>query len=108
MEQEITIKQLLEEMTAGRPFSLSFVTANKQKGTGGRIMSVTGALLSGYNLPSGTRMTAAVMNKEIDQVKAGRCPNHRDHFTRNLLLPDKTLITVHIDLITRFNGKKIL
>ncbi len=108
MDNEITIKQLLGEMEAGRPFSLSFVTANKQKGTGGRIMSVTGALLSGYNLPSGTKLTGSVMNKATAHGRASKRPNHSNHFTRNILLPDLTLVTVHIDLITRFNGKKIL
>ena len=108
MEQAITIKQLLKEMGQGRPFSLSFVTANKQKGTGGKLISVTGALLSGYNLPSGTKLTASVMNKAIAQGRVSKQPNHSSHFTRNILLPDGRLLTVHIDLITRISGKNIL
>lgn len=107
-DESITIKQMLEDMGKGRPFSLTYVTADTTKGTGGKLVKIASAILSGYNLADGTRVTASVMNKAGLTGKSSKKPNHSAHFTRNILLKDSTLRKVHIDLVTEYNGKKVL
>lgn len=105
MEDTITIKEVLLLMESGRAFSLTVVTANTKKGTGGELVSFPSATCTGYNVKDGTKLTASVMKKATSEEKR---PNHSEHFTRNILLPDMRVRKIHIDLITRFNGKKVL
>ncbi len=95
-------------MGKGCPFSLTYVTANTKNGTGGKLVFVASAILSGYNVADGARVTASVMSKANLTGKASKRPNHSQHFTRNILLKDSTLRKVHIDLVTEYNGKTVL
>lgn len=105
MEDTITIKEMLRFMESGRAFSLTVVTADTKKGTGGELLFFPSATCTQYSVSDGTRLTASVMKKAATD---GKRPNHNAHFTRNILLPDMRVRKVHVDLITRFNGKKVL
>ena len=103
----ISIKEILEWMDSGRPFSLTYVTADSRRGTGGSLVSYRRVQKTGYAVKDKTRLTPAVQ-KRYDQQIDGKNPNHFEHFTRNIILPNREVRTVHIDLITHFNEKKVL
>lgn len=102
MEQgSISIQELLEHMESGLPFSLTYVKADRKRGTGGGIEHISRAHKVGSGLKDGQRVTAST------QRKAEKNPHHNQHFTRNIVLPSREVRTVHIDLITRFNGRRV-
>lgn len=84
------------------PFSLSFVTADRRRNTGGEIMSISGAILSKHNtiLPKYVRT--------VDGFGGSKSPRHYENATRNVQSPDGSITKVHIRLITTFNGQKII
>ena len=96
------MRELLEWMDSGRHFSLTYVTADRKKGTGGDLVSIPRATKTGHRAKDGQKLTPAVIRQ------AAKNPNHSEHFTRNIVLPNREVRKVHIDLITHFNGKKVL
>jgi hypothetical protein len=75
------------------PFSLTWVSCNQQKNTGGEKISLTKAVLEG----SGKSKSAK------------RNPNHHENYTRNIRAFDgDRIMKVHVLLITRFNDDKII
>jgi hypothetical protein len=84
------------------PFSLSFVTANRRKDTGGKIKEIKGAILSKHNkaLPQHVRT--------VDGFGGSKKPSHYENSTRNIQAPDSSITKVHIRLILTFNGQKII
>lgn len=102
MEATITIKEMLEFMDSARPFDITYVTADRRKGTGGQLVSVTRARKTGTMAKDGQKLTASVIKA------ASRLPNHSEHFTRNIVLKDRTVKKIHPDLVTRFNGRKVI
>lgn len=97
----VSIQEILEHMDAGLPFSMIYVKADRKRGTGGQMVSVERAHKSGHNLKDGQRVTPSAIKK------AAKNPNHSQHFTRNIVLPDREVRTVHPDLIITFNGKEV-
>jgi len=102
MEGTITIKEMLEYMDSGRPFDLSYVTADRRRGTGGQLLSATRARKTGTAARDGQKLTASVVSA------AARNPQHAEHFTRNIVLRDRTVKKIHPDLVTKFNGRVVL
>ncbi len=100
---------MLELMDSGLPFDITYVTADVKKGTGGKLVSIRKCTKTGYKAKDGTKLTAATLRKlKGESIIADKNPNHFGNFTRNIVIPGQEVRTVHIDLITRFNGKKIL
>jgi hypothetical protein len=79
-------------------FSINFVTANRQKQTGGKIMTINKAVVNAkYNKPLKTPPVG------------GRGANNFENQTINILdLDTNQIIKVHIQLITRINDIKII
>lgn len=103
MEQDnITIKELLAVMESGQAFRMTYVQADRRRGTGGKMVDVKDAVLSQHAVPSGKKLTQAAIQK------ASKSPNHSEHFTRNIVLLNRDVVKVHILLITSFNGKRVL
>lgn len=108
MDETIDIRGILDHMDSGRPFDMTYVTADVKKRTGGRLVTVRKAIKTGYKVKDGTQLTAAMLRKLKGDSLPEKNPNHFENFTRNILLQGQEVRTVHIDLITRFNGKKVL
>ena len=74
------------------PFSITFVTADLKKGTGGKKITFDQAIFVG-----------GISNKN-----KSRNPNHFENYTRNIrhLMSDR-IITIHPLLVTKFNGMKV-
>lgn len=88
------------------PFSLRFVTYDKQKQTGGEIIDAKKAVLLKSGKKDFERKTGIRNKEDPDQIK--KKPNHFKNRTRNImLLPSKQIRKVHIYLITRFNDERV-
>ncbi len=90
-------------------FSIRAVTLNKRQGTGGELLE-----LEKVQLPA-----KEATLRPFDKIKAqgatlrepqgaAKHPNHGANGTINVLLPNMQIRKVHLRLITRFNGMKVI
>jgi hypothetical protein len=104
----IFLKAVLEEMEetdkAGqlKPFSIEFVKADRNKKTGGDIVSIEKAVILKRMNYSSTTSTA------VQQSGKNKKSNHWENSTRNILLPNGQKRKLHIRLITKFNGQPVI
>jgi hypothetical protein len=91
---------------AGKPttFQIVFVTADRKRGTGGEFINIPQA-----SVCVGFRAGKVVTDKRYPTtpVASHKNPNHWANSTRNLLLPNGGIRTIHIRLITEFNNQKV-
>ena len=104
----ITLSEVLWRMGKGERFDIEFVTCNRKKGTGGAIRRITNCIQ--YGTGRSARPKPVVVGDETtDAVK--KSPHHFENSTRNIYsfaAGEKTIRKVHLRLITRFNGKRVL
>jgi hypothetical protein len=104
----IFLKDVLETMEQTdkknqlKPFSIVFVTADRNKKTGGDIIEIERATIL-KRLPGEKKAAKPQANKSITKT-----PNHWDNSTRNILLPNGQKRKIHIRLITRFNNQPVI
>lgn len=98
MDDFISIKDMLNIMQMRGhdreliPFSITFVTADLRKGTGGKKIVFDQAVFVG-----GVSKKSKVRN-----------PNHYDNFTRNIRhVQSDRIITIHPLLVMKFNGMEV-
>ena len=105
----ISLAEVLTEMdSTAEPFSIVFATADRQRGTGGEVVTLEGCVqtgapekVKGAKAPSGPA-TASVA------VAGKHKPAHRANQTRNVtILSSGKTRKVHIRLIMEFNGQKV-
>jgi hypothetical protein len=102
----ISLKEVLETMDAGQPFSIAFVTCDQRKQTGGQLIEIEKAYKSGHIFPEERKRMQDI--QPASQM-IGKAPNHYQNSTRNLLIAKNSEIRkVHIRLIRKFNGKTVL
>lgn len=95
---------MLAELDSGQPFSMTFITADRRRGTGGEIIRVR-------NWAKCQQQTAtpelSILPTSTGQ---GKKPNHYFNKTRNIfnLREPRTTRKVHIRLICEFNGKQVI
>ncbi|MBD3627597.1 hypothetical protein [Cyclobacterium sp.] len=84
------------------PFTITFYTADRKRDTGGKKMTIEGGILSKHakGLPMHMR--------RVDGFGGSKAPRHYQNATRNVSSPDGSITTVHIRLITHFNGLRII
>lgn len=74
------------------PFSITFITANKKEGTGGKRITYEAAIIHGW----------ALSKSEL------RNPNHFENYTRNLQgVGTNEIRKFHPLLVDFFNGKTV-
>lgn len=98
----IDLKQCIATIESGAYFSIRFITADVKKGTGGKVLEIPKARIARsflHSLPNPAR------TKDADKM---RDPNHAQHFTRNIELPNKQIRKVHPFLITHLNHEPVL
>lgn len=93
----IRLQDALDIMKNGEPFSISFVTANKSKKTGGEILELENVKLNKFQ-------KQVVKNIESIPKPANETANE----IRNFLLPNGQIRKCHIRLITKFNGQPVV
>ena len=100
----LDLKDVLDALDTGRWVSLAFVKADRTRGAGGEIVRLprcrqkvhtagSAGSPSGANTPAGG---------------AKKAPNHKEHGTRNLILPNGGMCKVHYRAIFQFQGKPVL
>lgn len=97
-EETIFLSAVLAKMTEGKPFDVIFVTADREKNTGGEIVEIRGARLA---TPKREGPIARATKKKTAQ-------NHHANSTRNIVLANGLIRKIHIRLIIQFNGKKVI
>ena len=98
--------QVMKAIDSEEPFDLVFITADKRRGTGGKIKEVKNwAKLSAAGedrLPGQYKVTAAIKSRN---------PGHFQHRTINIYNPNNPAehpLKVHWRLMVFFNGKRII
>jgi hypothetical protein len=107
VEETIDLVDVIKEMEETTyPFSITFTTANPKQKTGGKNITINQALLSKPNQTT-TQNAPTITEKELPHKKYA--PNHFKNRTRNIrIIPGSEIRKVHIYLIRRFNGKKVI
>jgi len=98
----ITLKEALNTIHSGEKFSISFVTADRSRKSGGEIREYEDCVLS--SIKDDKFRTSSRHNENPFIIKR---QNHYAHATRNILLPNGKIRKIHIWLITRINGNKV-
>lgn len=108
----ITIKDMLKEMESGRVFSLSVVSYDHKRGTGGELINYPEAVLL-TNKASQKTATRPPTRKEKLEIAIKKNPRHSHWYTRNIRIcsngvPTSIIKKIHPALVTLFNGEKII
>jgi hypothetical protein len=101
----ITLKEVLAHLDAGLPFSMMVITCNKQQETGGEELDIPKAWKHQHLTYT---MRKALLKSQPRQQGVRKNPHHYANSTRNIKLPIGDIITIHIRLIRKFNGKTVL
>lgn len=87
------------------PFSITFYTADMERGTGGERIKIETPVATKYRQVQHHASPASA----LETSQKSKSPHHGVHFTRNILYPGKEHpVKVHGRLITRFNGKRVI
>jgi hypothetical protein len=102
----ITLKEVLSELDSGRKIpSMTFITADLHKGTGGELITAENFHKHNWLSPAEYRKqqklqpTSSMIKKD---------PRHYENSTRNIIMAGSEIRKVHIRLIRTFNGKTVL
>lgn len=106
----ISIREMLEDMEMGQPFSMKVVKYNREAGTGGQIMEIQEAFLRRKTM---RRNPVEVTDPNTRTGKQKKAPNHYENYTRNIRLlrnggPTDSIVKIHPPLVLEYNGKKIV
>lgn len=105
--ETILRSEVVKQLDTGEPFDLEFVTANRRKGTGGKLLEVKGWVKK-KGKPVEDTVPGSLRQAQADKRKD---PNHWRHGTFNIENPGNKalhLYKVHIPLILTFNSKRVV
>ena len=106
VQETITLKEALDWMDSGEEFSISFITCDVRKGTGGELIHVEKAVKANWLSPADLKKQAHLQPQSRILKKD---PRHFENSTRNIrLVSNSEIRKVHIRLIRKFNGKTVL
>jgi hypothetical protein len=100
----ITLKEVLDHLDSGEPFSMMVITCDHKRQTGGEELWIDKA----WKHNPLTKSERQKLKKQQPQSLLNKNPNHFQNSTRNLKMPNGDLIKIHIRLIRIFNGKTVL
>lgn len=101
----IDVKQLLGIIESGEWFyNLVFITANVNKGSGGRVIDIPKARIARQQH---TPIISKTVQKKYD-LDNSKNPNQRLNFTRNIELPNKKIITIHPIIVMNINNQTLV
>lgn len=107
--QLITLAEVLHLLnTTADPCTIVFSTADRQRRTGGELVILEGCVKTGVDKEARSPAPAGQQPAAAPLKGSTRRPNHRAHQTINLtILSSAKVRTVHVRLITEFNGQKV-
>jgi hypothetical protein len=100
----IHLKDALDQMKGEKPFSISFVTCDLNRTTGGDVVKLENVLLSFKPFAAAK---AGFQMPEPAITDFSKKPRHYEHATRNVLLQNGMRRKFHIRLLLEFNGQKV-
>jgi hypothetical protein len=107
----ITLADVLRILdTTADPCTITFSTANRQKGTGGELITLEGCVKTGTNREAKAAAPAAQpsVGALVTTTWLKRQPGHQANQTINLtILSSGHVRKAHVRLITQFNGQKV-
>jgi hypothetical protein len=111
----ITLREVLGEMEKReRPFSVTFITLDRKRKTGGDVVTIDNGMLSGSNNEKSETQKPLSLTNEIQRMTTEvystetRNPNHFVNRTRNIrILGTSQIRKLHIRLIIEFNCKTV-
>jgi hypothetical protein len=99
----IELYEVINQIDSGEPFSMTYITADRKKGTGGQIK----ACKNWVKCDLATMPEPILRRNKMYEV--ARDPKHIEHRTKNIMNPaTRDIRKVHIRLITEFNGKRVV
>jgi hypothetical protein len=99
----ILLRNALDIMDTGEPFHVTVVTCDTERNTGGKIIKFGPAVLNR------TRRKKFKSGKGNKPPKVLKRRNNEVHNTRTIrLLGSEQIRTIHVQLITEFNGEKVI
>lgn len=100
----IHLKDVLTEIKKGDPFSVSFVTLDQSRNTGGDIMQLDDVIIS---FQDHRAVDLGFQAPEEAKTNFKKSPGHYEHATRNVMLKNGMRRKFHLRLLLTFNGKKV-
>jgi hypothetical protein len=100
------IREMMEYIRSGDAFSLTWVTADRKRNTGGEIRHLINAVRADVSDGGKERKKGDALEL-IPALK--KKPNHFDNDTINIRKRGtERIVKVHVNLITVFNGKPVI
>lgn len=103
--QYTSIKDMINYMNAGKPFSLVYITYDSKTGRGGAVKKVQQAVKTFVN---DSTINAEIKKDNNSVIYATKNPNHFANGTINIRVTaagNADIRKVHVQLIRRFNGQ---
>lgn len=91
-------------MAEGKPFSITYVTCDVNRKTGGDIMKLENVILS-FQQKGAEKF--GFEDPEPNVTDYSKRANHYEHASRNVLLQNGMRRKFHIRLLLEFNGQKV-
>lgn len=115
MNTQITVRNMLEMMESGLPFSLTYVTYDSQRKKGGRLITYHEAELLQADEPTPGRQLTKLeeTQKRTEDLRTGRDPRHQKWYTRNIRILQNghrtgVIQKIHPPLVVLFNEKTVV
>jgi hypothetical protein len=100
--------EVMKLVDTGDPFTMEFVTADRRRGTGGKLIEVINWVKK-VGQPVEDTIPGKHIRRKASEVK--KDPDHWRHGTFNIENPGNKALhlhKVHVPLMQTFNGKKIV
>lgn len=112
MDATILRSDVYKLIHSGEAFDMQFVTCNRKKGTGGDLITAEGWMVLNARETSDVKgETDEYEEADTPLGDGGKDPNHEENGTVNVFNPANPgyhPVKVHYDLITTFNGKRVI
>lgn len=105
----ITYTDMVTHMRTGQPFNMTYVEADRRRGTGGELSSRLGWVI--HNRKGLAEQIEQKKNRKsrIAQALYHCNPNHLVNKTCNITnLKSRAVLTIHLKLIIQYNGKTVV
>lgn len=100
----VHIREVMEHVRSGKPFSISWVTADRRRRTGGKIKHLINAVITE---PKASRSKSTETIKSEGKIWESN-PNHYANDTINVRkMGTENITKIHPMLITVFNGRPV-
>ncbi|HMT28031.1 MAG TPA: hypothetical protein PKD91_02005 [Bacteroidia bacterium] len=99
----IPLRNALDIMDTGEPFHVTVVTCDLERNTGGKIIKFEPVVLNQQ------RRSKPGTGTKSKKPKIRKHRNNWEHNTRTIrILASAQIRTIHVQLITEFNGEKVI